>query len=120
MKGLLTTIGFLLWLALPASAQGTCLPLGPGNTPVSYQQWYGVCGPQVVQMCQYMSNITPVPAANCNNILAASYQQYVIAVRTVGGQPQCSQYNAGQQACLAGYVATCNGYLWQRSGTPCS
>jgi hypothetical protein len=118
MKISLTTIGLLVSLTLPAAAQGTCFPgTAPNGQPVSYQQWYAVCGQQTVQMCQYLQGITPVPAANCNNILAASYQQYVQSV--LYSQPTCTQYNAGARACLSGYIATCNGYLWQRSANRC-
>jgi hypothetical protein len=61
MRILLATIGFVAWLTLPASAQGQCL-VGPGadGRPLSFQQWYGVCGAQVDQLCNYMSSITPV------------------------------------------------------------
>lgn len=116
----LTAMGLLIWLTLPAAAQGNCFPgPGPNGQPLSYRQWYAVCGQQVVQMCQYMGTITSVPAANCNNILAASYNQYKASVITVGGQPPCSQYSVGAQTCLSGYMATCNGYLWQRSANRC-
>ena len=118
MRILLATIGFVAWLTLPASAQGQCL-VGPGadGRPLSFQQWYGVCGAQVDQLCNYMSSITPV--ANCRAIATAQYQQYFNSIVTNGGQPPCSQYNAGQPSCINGWWATCDGNMWQRSYNRC-
>jgi hypothetical protein len=122
MRISLAMIGFLVWLTLPASAQGQCFPgPGPDGRPLSFQQWYGVCRAQVGQVCETMSGIMGGAAqpGQCQAIMNSYYQQYVSSVISVGGQPQCSQFNAGQMACINGWLATCNGTLWQRSANTC-
>jgi hypothetical protein len=118
MRISLATIGFVVWLTLRASAQGACTPgPGPDGNPLSYEQWYSICGAQITQMCNTMRNISPY--ADCNAIANSQYQTYVISVRANGGQPPCSQYNNGAQACINGWVATCDGTMWRRSSNQC-
>jgi hypothetical protein len=122
MRIVLAAIGFVVWLTLPASAQGQCI-LGPGpdGRPLSFARWYSVCRERVGQVCQTMSGIMGGGALpqQCEMIMRSYYEQYVISIRSNGGQVSCSQFNAGQMACINGRWATCDGSLWRRSSNTC-
>ena len=110
MKILIATIASLAWFAIAASAQ-ECLITTPN---LSYQQWYQYCASQINQMCS-APPLQDTP--NCAAMIGqAEYQTYVASQHVM---PPCGPQMAGQQTCINGYVATCNGTQWMTSAQHC-
>lgn len=102
---------FLVSTPKPAEAQGA--PCFVTQRGLSFQQWYQICAQQVAQTC----TMVPVQGPACIQMVAQSeYQTYVQSQYT---SVACQQYQAGQQQCMGGYVATCNGSMFITSAQHC-
>lgn len=102
-------VALTAWLTTPAAA--TCLVAVPN---LSFEQWYPYCAAEIAQMCN-APKLRNVP--NCKEAIAkAEYENYHPNPLPA---TSCGPQNAGQSRCVGGWMARCDGTLWQRTAKHC-